>query len=77
MMKDKIPGARLIAGNSRYIIGTWVGMVPAYPSTRLRIYRGIFMYHLLCTDNDTDIWVYSATRRFLKGRQNGRQICAC
>jgi hypothetical protein len=40
-------------------------MVPAYPSNRLCIYRDIYMYHLLCTDNDKGIQVYSITRIFL------------
>ena len=40
-------------------------MVPAYLSSRLCIYKGIYMYHLLCTDNDKDMQVYSITRRFL------------
>ena len=30
-----------------------------------------------CTDKDKHIHLHSITRRFLWGRQNGRQICAC
>jgi|MDSW01.1.fsa_nt_gb hypothetical protein len=40
-------------------------MVPAYPSNRLCIYIGIYMYHLLCTDNGRNIQAYSITRRSL------------
>ena len=32
------------------------------------------MYHLLCTDNDKDIWVYSITRRFLSDVQTDVHI---
>ena len=38
-----------------------MGMDPAYPSNSLRQNRD----HLLCTDDDKDISVYSITRRFL------------
>ena len=38
-------------------------MVPAYPS--LVIYKGIYMYYLLCTDNDKDIHLHSTPLRFL------------
>ena len=48
-------------------------MVPAYPSNKLYIYRGIYIYHLLCTDSDKDTQVYSITRRFLTDVQTEAQ----
>ena len=33
-------------------------MVPAYQFNRLCIYRGIYMYHLPCTDNDKPTYTF-------------------
>ena len=48
-------------------------MGPTYPSNRFCIYRGIYMYHLIYTDNDRDIQVHSITRRFLTEVQTDAQ----